>query len=476
MTARRYTMIKDIEPRLPVLGRIKIGEKGEERKKGRGKEGTYQLPRKLDHFRITTTERGEDNNFLIDRQIHEMLGGDKPTEIPVRLMFDDMTLNFQSRYVCYDGKKVFCTGDGETAIRGGKERKCPCERREGTYAGANKCKPNGVLLVVIDGAQRVGGVWKYTTTSWNIVSGLMASLSMLQAATNGVLAGIPLVMKLAPQTVTDPIQNRSQTMYMVSLDFRGSIEDLQDAGYRIALHREKHNVRIKEIESMARKALEYDPGIMELDDDAPDEFYPEDVIDTEGHTVIEDDEDEPLKLEALYDELCKILTTHDPKFDDHDLGSYMAYCLTAINDTSRPDDQITLEYIYDRALNSVRGDQEGVEKFLKGYTKYVDGRENEPTMQEEKDKFLNSEPGEEDEPGNLLDGQPDEDWEPSEHLIELMRATGMSIERGTASIIQKAGTNAGAEGAAEIEAWLNKEMPNGTGEEWDAFKEKHIIG
>ena len=65
-------MIKGIMPGLPEIGKIKIGMKGAVRTSKGGKD--FQLPQRLDHFIVTTLERGEDGNFIRDEAIHQNLG------------------------------------------------------------------------------------------------------------------------------------------------------------------------------------------------------------------------------------------------------------------------------------------------------------------------------------------------------------------------------------------------------------------
>ncbi len=90
----RAMMIKGLSPALPERGKIKIGAKGSAIKSNKGNE--FQPPQKLDHFLITTIERGQDGNFVKDAALHELFG-DKPTEIPVRLLYDNPALNFPTR-------------------------------------------------------------------------------------------------------------------------------------------------------------------------------------------------------------------------------------------------------------------------------------------------------------------------------------------------------------------------------------------
>ena len=284
---RRIMQIKNLCPGLMEIGKIKIGRKGQMKKSSGG--NNFQMPQKLDHFLITTMERGGDNNFLLDENVHGMLG-ESPKEIPVRLLYDDPELNFPTRYVCYNGKTMCCSGDGETASRltqGGdyKEVQCPCERQEPTYAGANKCKINGVLSVMIDGAGCVGGVWKFRTTSYNSVVGILSSLALIRRITGGRLAGIPLTMTVTPKSVADPVKGSQQTIYVVGLQYRGTVESLQNTGYQIAMNEAKHGVNMEMIEQEARRMLTYDGPALGADDSADDiveEFYPEEVTREDG--------------------------------------------------------------------------------------------------------------------------------------------------------------------------------------------------
>ena len=274
-----FTMIKNFLPSLPERGKIKIGMKGEVRRSRQGNE--FQLPQKLDHFRVTTMQRGQDGNFMLDPAVHDVYG-EAPKELGVQLLYDDIELNFQCRYTCYAGRKQACSGDGERAVQAtGQETACPCERQDPAYTGANKCKVNGCLSVIIKGAEVVGGVWKFRTTSYNSVVGILGSLSLVKTATGGPLAGIPLSMSLRPKTVVSPSDGATQTVYVVGLDYLGTFETLQALGYEIALNRQKHQIRMEDVEASARKLIAHtDQDYM--DADTPDEFYPDQAAAAEG--------------------------------------------------------------------------------------------------------------------------------------------------------------------------------------------------
>jgi hypothetical protein len=276
-------MIKNLTPTLMERGKIKIGKLGPERPTKYNKK--FQPPVKLEHFSITTMERGEDGNLIEDRDLMKIYGH-APKEIPVMLLYDDLDLNFATRYACYAGKQCVCSGDGETATRldrnTGKESSvpCPCELLDPQYTGKTKCKPNGCLSVVIQGAQSVGGVWKYRTTGWNSVNAILSSLMLIRTITAGVLSNIPLVLRMAPRTSPDPRTGATRKYNVVWIEYPGSPAQLKSAGLKIAMERETHKLRMDDIETQARKMLEHTPNDIMPADEVP-EFYPD--TEDDGH-------------------------------------------------------------------------------------------------------------------------------------------------------------------------------------------------
>jgi hypothetical protein len=256
------------------------------------KATNFNRPIKLDHFVVTTLERGPDGNFLPDAALMARLGPNC-TRIPVRLIYDDPELNFPTRLGCYVGRALWCSGDGQTATRmtetpgemANKARveprqvACPCIRSDPAYTGADKCKMNGSLSVLIDGAGGVGGVWRLRTTSYNSVVGLMSQLGFLRQITGGVLANIPLNLLLSPKQATAP-DGSAVLVYIVSLEYPGDLEQLQSLAHGIALQRAKAHVSITHIEEEARRMLMLaPPADAVLPGDEPEdivaEFYPE---------------------------------------------------------------------------------------------------------------------------------------------------------------------------------------------------------
>jgi hypothetical protein len=289
-------MIKNLAPRLPERGKVKIGAKGKMVTSRQGNE--FQPPVKLDHFRITTLERGPDGNFLRDEEFHRRFG-EKPTEIPVRLLYDEPGLNFPTRYACFIGRTLWCSGDGEFATRlspnaprsrkeleelrpAPHEVKCPCFRQDPAYQGRDKCKINGNLSVIIEGASGLGGVWNFRTTSYNSVIGLLSSMTFIRQVTGGPLANIPLKLRLQPKQATAPTDGSQVLIYVVGIEYTGDVAQLQQIGHQIALDRATTHLSIKEIETEARRMLALtaptDAPLPGDDiDDVVEEFYPEQV-------------------------------------------------------------------------------------------------------------------------------------------------------------------------------------------------------
>lgn len=289
--------IKNMVPALLEFGKIKIGNKG------KLVRDTFRLPQKLDHFLITTTEKDSSDNFILDDELMDKIKEhnktEKLTSIPIVLLYNDIDLNFVSRYVCYRGTTRWCSGDGETAFRVGtknvlEQRECPCERCAPEYKGEDgkgkgKCKASGCLSVLIQGAEVVGGVWKYRTTGFNSVRAITASLLLIKNQTGGLLAGLPLEMIVRPKKTTSPTDGKPVTIYIVTLIYRGSPAALRETAYRIATEETKHRLELGNVEEEVRKMLttSVDEEIIGGDEvEHAEEFYPEDVIPEEGTVEI----------------------------------------------------------------------------------------------------------------------------------------------------------------------------------------------
>lgn len=271
-----------LTPRFAEVGKIKIGGHGETRKDKAGKD--YQLPVRYEHFVVTTTEK-KDGNFMIDKDLMSKLGN-TPKEIPFRLMFDSIDMNFYTSFQYYHGNKCVCKGDGKTAIRineKAEEKNIKCEPSECKYLqpdekGVTKCKPCGILSCHIPDAMIAGGVYRFRTHSWNSISAILASLEYISENTRGVLRGIPLKLVFLKKATQD---HGNVNIVTVVLDGVEMLKASQLAFTEFE-ERTKIGLDIKNIETRARQA-----GFLNDPDDPADvetEFYNEHEI-LEADTV-----------------------------------------------------------------------------------------------------------------------------------------------------------------------------------------------
>jgi len=281
------TVASDL-PFLCEVGKIKIGNKGEEKTSKTGK--TFRLPQKLDHFVVTKNFRDSRTDmFISDYALMEQIAKQTNQDpnnlkfLPVMLLFDDPELNFIVRFSCYKGTSCWCVGDGKKAFRlknnnGEREEvQCPCERVLPSYNGNEKCKVFGRLMVLLQGVKRIGGCWVFRTTSWNTVRSIQSSMAFLRQLTGGILSGIPLMLTINPKAVIIP-NGSPQTIYVVNLEYWGDIESLQEHVIQIQRRRIEYKLKTEMLEDQLKKSL---PAIQfdEDEKDIAEEFYPENLWD-----------------------------------------------------------------------------------------------------------------------------------------------------------------------------------------------------
>ena len=269
------TMIKDIVLSLAEEGKIKIGGLGEEKisqKTGR----PYRPPIKFDHFVIMENLRDKKGNYIVN-PIMKKWGysgtvEDGPVELDIYLLYNDPTANFMTSYRQYKGGKCMCSGDGIEAVKADGTR-VPCNTDTCPILNSGKCKPNGILSVILKDAPTLGGVYKFRTTSYNSIRQILSSLIFIQSATGGYLANIPLKMTLTPKTVNPADSPTAQTAYIANIVFPGSAEDLRKETIDLVKERASMKNEILQIEAQAKRALcapESEEAIMEIEE----EFYP----------------------------------------------------------------------------------------------------------------------------------------------------------------------------------------------------------
>jgi hypothetical protein len=280
--------IQGIEPILPEIGKIKIGCLNTDNPKQTKDGKTWYPPKKFDHFVVTTLDRDATGNFRKDEEVHKIIG-EEPKSIPIIFIYDDPSLNLFTRYASFEGHRLFCCGDGVTAVRKDKgkdpiEIKCPCILLDPDYKGENKCKFNLRLSCLITPVEKFGGVWVFRSTSYLMTMGLMNQMRLYDQATARHIAGIPFELVLAPQTSTAR-DGKQHTNQIVSINFKGSILQLRE---KVQLQLSKnteffHNVKLleeKQKESIVIDDVMFPEGEQE---EIAAEFYPpeEEHINTE---------------------------------------------------------------------------------------------------------------------------------------------------------------------------------------------------
>ena len=276
--------VKGLMPGLMEVGKIKIGIKGDMVKSKDGNE--FRLPQKIDHFRIVKNERDENDDYILDDQIIEVIK-DNPAAvydkemnivgIPIRLLYNEIDLVFPTQYVSYVNGKLSCSGNGiKGATRDGREVVCPCKRLDGAYTGKDKCKISGTLSCIIEGSN-VGGCYKFRTTSINSARYILSSLMLIKAATGGLLSFIPLRLVINPKKTIIPSTGAPTTIYVVTVEFQGGIDQLQKKALEMGKERVSLIENMRDIEIEARKIVSSDVDTDKEEKEFAEEFFPENI-------------------------------------------------------------------------------------------------------------------------------------------------------------------------------------------------------
>jgi len=268
-------MIKGLAITPPVLGRISIGRVVE-------KNG-IRLPQKDNQFTITSQvqENGEWIPHPMDEELRKDAPNSKLRTIPVRMLFNEADLNLRADYTMFDRKsgRPMCVGNGDTCKRltqsGVQSLPCPsptlCE-----FGKGGLCKPYGRLNVKIGDDDDLG-TFIFRTTGYNSIRTLAARLSYYQAVSGGLLAYMPLELKLRGKSTT---QSHRTPIYYVDVVIKEGFS-LQEA---VAEAREKAR-QMKE-EGVDQAALDtaaakgFGNALFEYGEDemtqVVEEFYPPD--------------------------------------------------------------------------------------------------------------------------------------------------------------------------------------------------------
>lgn len=152
----------------------------------------------------------------------------KLRRIPVRLLFNDPALNLRANYTLFDRgtARPLCVGDGQSCKRVTDTgiKQLPCAGPDiCPLAQEGGCKPFGRFHVRIDHPGNPSdalSTFVLRTTGINTLRTLMARMQYLQAVSGGLLAYLPLEIRLRGKSTT---QSRRTPIYYVDLGVPGNL-------------------------------------------------------------------------------------------------------------------------------------------------------------------------------------------------------------------------------------------------------------
>ncbi|MDR6739140.1 hypothetical protein J2X56_001126 [Herbaspirillum sp. 1173] len=245
-------MIKGLCITPPVLGRISIGKVVE--KNGR------RLPEKDDQFTITSQVQTPDGwaTHPLDAVYRAASPGNKLRAIPVTVMFSQPDLNLRASYCFFDrhAGRPLCNGNGVTCKRLTHEgiADLPCPGPDTCEFGLGQCKPYGRLNVQIDAADELG-TFIFRTTGYNSIRTLTARLHYYQAVSGGLLASLPLELRLRGKST---VQSHRTPIYYVDLTIREgtTLDDAIRQAQETQDRREKGGFDQEALDQAAKAGLE----------------------------------------------------------------------------------------------------------------------------------------------------------------------------------------------------------------------------
>ncbi len=277
-------MLKGLAITPPVLGRISIGKVVEKAGK--------RLPEKDDQFTITSQVQNKDGWLIhpLDEGLRKEQGG-KIRSIPIRLLFNDPSLNFRAEYNLFDRNtgRPLCVGNGETAKRQSEDgiKSLPCPSPDGCpLAKGGACKPYGRLNVSLSDDDPLGS-FVFRTTGFNSIRTLAARLQYFQAISGDRLSCLPLELRLRGKSTR---QSHGAPIYYVDITVRVgvSVEEALMEARRVDEARYLAGFNQAALDEIARQGLGNGP-FEECEEDGGavvEEFFPgTQVAATEGESL-----------------------------------------------------------------------------------------------------------------------------------------------------------------------------------------------
>jgi hypothetical protein len=263
--------IPDIAPALAEIGKIKTGGHSDRATQG------YRIPTKWDHFKIGSMLKDENGEVIIDEELTAIIG-ENCKELDISLCFDIPALNIPNFYAFFKASKLQCRGNGKKAYRRNEEGELDeikCDRKNCQFAKEKKCKPYAKLSVILEGANRVGGVFVLRTTSYNSIRNLISSMAFISNATGGILAGLPLKLRLMPATVIPNGLNKKVVIYVTNIEYAGTITELKEDAHKEIDRRLQLGFNMRKLEQSQQKLItkQATEEAEENAEDIENEFY-----------------------------------------------------------------------------------------------------------------------------------------------------------------------------------------------------------
>lgn len=244
-------MFKGLALTPPVVGRVSIGRLVE--------KGGKWLPEKDDEFTITTQIQGQDGwiPHPLDGELRKGEGR-KLRSIPVWLPFNDPELVLRANYSMFDRRtsRPICVGNGETCRRSTVEGiQCmPCPSPDSCpVAEAGGCKPYARLHVRIAEDDDLG-TFVFRTTGFNSIRTLAARLHYLHALSGGLLATLPLELRLRGKSTAQSFGSPIFYVDLTSREGRSLIDTLAE-GREVAASRRAAGFDQDALDAAARSGL-----------------------------------------------------------------------------------------------------------------------------------------------------------------------------------------------------------------------------
>lgn len=213
----------------PEIGQIRKGKKETRKRKDKSE---YTVPVDLTYFRVLFDEKE-----IESAQIFRDKYGEEPDEINIILPFDEIERCWDAWLEAYtagrmvarsDGERftyLIDTESGEILVKNGEPFK---PYKDGQSVGKDYkgkdvfCRPVGRLKVIVPELARAAYM-TVMTSSIHDIANLSAQLEAFKQINEGVIKGIPLVLRRRPKMISTPdLKNKGQRVrrekYLLSIE------------------------------------------------------------------------------------------------------------------------------------------------------------------------------------------------------------------------------------------------------------------